>query len=57
MNNLNKKCEECGELLGMSQYIPGKKEGGASSGEKDDLACHNFPKCSMSEKDEFKLIK
>jgi len=51
MNNLNKKCEECGKLLGESQYARLKREGERTSKREDNLACRNYPDCSRAEKE------
>lgn len=51
MNNLDKKCEECGELLEESQYLSRKREGEPSEKNSENPVCRNFPECIKAEKE------
>lgn len=51
MNNSDKKCDECGELLKETQYASGKKEGERGSGNDDGFVCRNSTKCAKAEKE------
>jgi len=54
MNNTNKKCDSCGELLKSSQYARLKKEGEQSKKDAEVLVCRNYPTCNKAEKEVIK---
>lgn len=51
MSSQNKKCDECGELLGPSQYAKLKREGEPAVKMDEDLVCRNYPACKKAEKE------
>lgn len=50
MNNINKRCLSCGELLKHSLIARVKPEGMPAIKAKDDLVCFNSPKCPKAQK-------
>jgi hypothetical protein len=50
MDNLNKRCEACGEVLRPSQYARTKKEGEPALKDNENLVCRN-PNCPKAEKE------
>lgn len=51
MNNQNKRCDECGELLQLSQYLSLKREGEPAAKMDEHLVCRNYPSCKKAEKE------
>lgn len=51
MNDLSKKCENCGEDLKPSQFARVKKEGEPAVKTHENLVCRNYPACEKAEKD------
>jgi hypothetical protein len=49
MNNIEKKCEECGKQLKPSQYGSIKREGEPAKKVGEDLVCRNYPDCPKAE--------
>jgi len=51
MNDLSKKCDNCGEDLESSQYARVKKEGAPVVKAHENLVCRNYPACEEAEKE------
>lgn len=51
MNNQDKKCEKCGELLKPTQYATLKRECNLAVEINEDLVCRNYPACKNAEKE------
>lgn len=51
MEDQNKRCEECGELLRPSQFARIQREGEPAVKIDENLVCRNYPTCSKAEKE------
>lgn len=50
-DNMNRKCDKCGNNLEHSQYAKGLNPDGTPLKSHEGLVCRNYPKCPLAEKE------